>query len=103
MIKKIRKHLALLYFIRYCTKDAFFSVKEVDVGLVADIGTLPKLIRIVGREGWVRDVVMTGRNVKADEALKVGLVEKIYDNQGKINVLFIRFIFLLLDFLLFTR
>lgn len=62
--------------IRYAAADASFSVKEVDVGIVADIGTLQRLPRIVG-EGVARDLALTARTVKADEGRELGLVSKV--------------------------
>jgi delta(3,5)-delta(2,4)-dienoyl-CoA isomerase len=48
--------------IRYCTKNARFSVKEVDIGLCPDIGTLPRLQYITNNESLSRELVMTGRS-----------------------------------------
>ncbi|KAL1915495.1 uncharacterized protein VTP21DRAFT_6619 [Calcarisporiella thermophila] len=63
--------------IRYCTQDAYFSVKEVDIGMAADVGTLQRLPKIVGNDSLVREMCYTGRNVYAEEALKFGLVSKV--------------------------
>ncbi|XP_009992061.1 PREDICTED: delta(3,5)-Delta(2,4)-dienoyl-CoA isomerase, mitochondrial, partial [Chaetura pelagica] len=38
--------------IRYCSQDAWFQVKEVDIGLAADVGTLQRLPKIVGNQRW---------------------------------------------------
>lgn len=59
--------------IRYCTDDAFFTIKEIDMGMVADLGTLQRLPKIIG-EGKVREMAYTGRNVFGPEAEKIGLV-----------------------------
>jgi len=50
---------------RICTTDAWFSVKEVDVGLAADTGTLQRLPKIVGSGSLVRELVYTGRKLTA--------------------------------------
>ncbi|VDL63818.1 unnamed protein product [Nippostrongylus brasiliensis] len=42
--------------IRHCTKDSVFSVKEVDVGLAADVGSLNRLPKICGNESWLKEV-----------------------------------------------
>jgi enoyl-CoA hydratase len=63
---------------RYCSADAYFSVKEVDVGLTADVGTLQRLPRIVG-EGMARELAYTGRNVGGREAETMRLVNRCYD------------------------
>jgi len=64
--------------IRYCTTDAWFQVKEVDLGIVADVGTLQRFPKIVGNESLVRELCFTGRELKADEAKSFGLVSKVY-------------------------
>jgi enoyl-CoA hydratase len=63
---------------RYCSADAVFSVKEVAVGLTADLGTLQRLPRLIG-EGMARELAYTGRNVDGREARELGLVNRCYD------------------------
>lgn len=63
--------------IRYCSADAVFSVKEVDVGLAADVGTLQRLPKVVGNASWVKDVCLTARTFNASEALTQGLVSAV--------------------------
>ena len=63
---------------RHCSADAVFSVKEVDVGLTADLGTLQRLPRLIG-EGMARELAYTGRDVKGTEARAIGLVNRCYD------------------------
>jgi enoyl-CoA hydratase len=58
---------------RYAAPDAVFSIKEIDLGMVADVGTLQRLPRLIG-EGMTRELAYTGRNVDADEAAKLGLI-----------------------------
>ncbi|KAG1453573.1 hypothetical protein G6F56_007535 [Rhizopus delemar] len=67
--------------IRYCSKDAFWSVKEVDVGLAADVGTLQRLPKVIGNHSLVRELCYTARNIYADEALQCGLVNKVLENR----------------------
>ena len=62
---------------RYCTDDAYFTIREVDLGLVADIGTLQRLPTIVN-PGLVAEMAYTGRNVYGEEAVKIGLVNRTY-------------------------
>ncbi len=66
---------------RYCSRDAQFSIKEIDMGMAADVGTLQRLPRIIG-DGVMRELAYTGRNVEADEALRIGLVNRVYDDQA---------------------
>jgi enoyl-CoA hydratase len=62
---------------RYASADAFFSVAEIDMGMVADLGTLQRLPRLVG-EGLAREMAYTGRRVSADEALAGRLVNAVW-------------------------
>jgi enoyl-CoA hydratase/carnithine racemase len=63
--------------LRYCSADAFFSVKEIDVGLAADVGTLQRLPRLIG-EGPARELAYTGRKVGGAEAKELRLVNHCY-------------------------
>lgn len=54
-----------------------FSVREIDVGLVADVGTLQRLPRLVP-EGIARELAFTGRNFLADEAERTGLINRVF-------------------------
>lgn len=62
---------------RYASSDAQFSIKEVDMGMAADVGTLQRLPRIIG-DGILRELAYTGRTVLAPEALAVGLVNRVW-------------------------
>ncbi len=66
---------------RYCAADAYFTIKEIDIGMVADVGTLQRLPKILGNQGIVREMAFTGRRVDAAEALQIGLVNKVYDSR----------------------
>jgi enoyl-CoA hydratase len=63
---------------RYAAADASFSVREIDLGMVADVGTLQRLPRLVA-DGLAREMAYTGRNVDAAEALRSGLVNRVFD------------------------
>ncbi|WP_449222043.1 crotonase/enoyl-CoA hydratase family protein [Tistrella mobilis] len=60
---------------RYAADDAWFSVKEVDMGLAADVGTLQRLPKIVG-EGMARELAYTARKVTAAEAEAMRLINR---------------------------
>lgn len=60
---------------RYAADDAWFSVKEVDMGLAADVGTLQRLPKIVG-EGMARELAYTARKVTAAEAEAMQLINR---------------------------
>ncbi|TXR37702.1 crotonase/enoyl-CoA hydratase family protein [Pseudomonas sp. CW003PS] len=64
---------------RYCTVDAQFSIKEVDMGMAADVGTLQRLPRIIG-DGMMRELAYTGRSIDGHEAVRIGLANRAYDN-----------------------
>ena len=62
---------------RYCTDDAYFTIREVDLGLVADIGTMQRLPTILN-PGMMAEMAYTGRSVFGPEAEKIGLVNRSY-------------------------
>jgi enoyl-CoA hydratase len=67
---------------RYCTEDAYFTIKEIDMGLVADIGTMQRLPKIIN-PGIMAEMAYTGRKVFGPEAEKVGLVTRAYPDREK--------------------
>jgi enoyl-CoA hydratase len=67
--------------IRLCSRDAQFSVREVRVAMVADLGSLHRLPAIIG-EGHARELAMTGRDFNAAHALRIGLVNDVFDTQA---------------------
>lgn len=68
--------------VRVCSADARFSVKEVDIGLAADIGTLSRLPKVVGSFGWVKEVCFSARIWGAEEAKSVGFVNAVFPSKG---------------------
>jgi len=65
---------------RYCSVDASFCIKEIDIGMTADVGTLQRLPRLVG-EGMARELAYTARKFGADEALQMRLVNRVFDSR----------------------
>ncbi len=65
---------------RYCTADAYFAIKEIDLGLVADIGTLQRLPNII-HPGIVSELAYTGRKVSGAEAAKIGLANNVFETR----------------------
>ncbi|HEY5761903.1 MAG TPA: crotonase/enoyl-CoA hydratase family protein [Rhodocyclaceae bacterium] len=61
--------------LRFATRDARFSVKEVDLAIVADLGSLQRLPRLVG-EGMARELAFTGREFDGEEAVRIGLANE---------------------------
>jgi len=68
--------IALAADFRYASADAQFGVREVDVGMVADVGTLQRLPTVVG-QGVAREMALTGRDVDAQQALAWQLVNRV--------------------------
>ena len=62
---------------RYCSADAYFTIKEIDIGMVADVGTLQRLPKLIGNQGIVREMAYTGRRVEATEAREIGPVSSV--------------------------
>ncbi len=64
---------------RYCTRDAFFCIQEINIGMAADVGTLQRLPRLIP-DGVMRELAYTGRRMYADEAKETGLVNRVFDS-----------------------
>ncbi|XP_031719466.1 delta(3,5)-Delta(2,4)-dienoyl-CoA isomerase, mitochondrial [Anarrhichthys ocellatus] len=64
--------------IRLCTQDAWFQIKEVDIGLAADVGTLQRLPKVIGSRSLVNELALTARKMFADEAKSSGLVSRVF-------------------------
>ena len=71
--------LATATDMRFCTKEAFFCIQEINIGMAADVGTLQRIPRLIP-EGVVRELAYTGRRFFADEAKAHGLVNKVFDS-----------------------
>ena len=64
--------------IRYATQDAFFCIQEINIGMVADVGTLQRLPRLVPF-AVVKELAYTGRRLSATQAEQYGLVNAVFD------------------------
>jgi delta(3,5)-delta(2,4)-dienoyl-CoA isomerase len=67
--------------VRFCSRDVRFAVKEVDIGLAADVGTLTRLPKANLPMSWVKEVSLTAREFGAEEALRVGLVSGVFETR----------------------
>jgi enoyl-CoA hydratase len=65
--------------IRYASADAKFSVREVKLAIVADVGSLARLPLILS-DGHLRELVLTGKDIDAARAERIGLVNGVYDD-----------------------
>lgn len=62
---------------RYASADAFFCVQETAIGMTADVGTFPRLAKVVP-EGWARQMAYTAERVTAAKAKEIGLVNEVF-------------------------
>jgi enoyl-CoA hydratase len=65
---------------RYCTEDTKFAIKEIDIGMTADVGTLQRLPKLIG-DGVARELAYTGRNFYSPEALALGFVNRVFTDK----------------------
>jgi enoyl-CoA hydratase len=68
--------LATACDLRVCSADAFFTVQEIQIGMMADLGVLQRLAKIVP-PGVAREMAYTGERLVAERALAVGLVNAV--------------------------
>jgi len=61
---------------RYATADAYFVIQEINLAMLADCGTFPRLTHLMP-EGMVRELAFTGRRLTAERALALGLVNDV--------------------------
>jgi enoyl-CoA hydratase len=69
--------------IRLATNDAFFSIRETKIGMVADVGTFPRIVKLLP-EGIVKELAFTGRNFSAQEAKEYGFVNRLYESHDSL-------------------
>jgi enoyl-CoA hydratase/carnithine racemase len=66
--------------VRYASADARFSVRETKIAIVADLGSLQRLPPIIG-QGHTRELAFTGRDVDAEHARRIALVNDVFDDR----------------------
>jgi enoyl-CoA hydratase len=66
---------------RYCAADAYFRIQEINIGIVADVGTLQRLPHLMPA-GMVRELAYTGARLPAERALALGLVNQVFADQA---------------------
>lgn len=67
--------------LRYASADTFFCIQEINIGMVADVGTLQRLPKLMPM-AVVKELAYTGRRMNADKALQHGLVNEIFADQA---------------------
>jgi len=65
--------------VRVASKDLVLSVREIKIGMVADVGTLQRLPRLIGH-GHVAELAYTGKDIGADRCREIGLVNDVYES-----------------------
>jgi Delta3,5-Delta2,4-dienoyl-CoA isomerase len=70
--------------IRICTRDTKFCVKEVDIGLAADVGTLSRLPKVMGLTSFAKEVALTARPFSAEEAFQNNFVSRVVGNKDEL-------------------
>ena len=73
--------LSLACDIRLSTSTTKFCVKEVDIGLAADVGTLSRLPHAVGNQSWVKEICLSAKVFGAEEAARNGLISNVYSDK----------------------
>ncbi|MEM7069456.1 MAG: crotonase/enoyl-CoA hydratase family protein [Pseudomonadota bacterium] len=69
--------------IRLASKDAYFGIEEIHIGMTADVGTLQRLPKLIA-PGIVRELAYTGRRFSADEAHGWGLVNSVHEDHAAV-------------------
>jgi len=67
---------------RYATEDAFFVIQEINIGMTADVGTFPRLCKLMP-EGMVKELAYAGRRLPAKKAMQFGLVNDVFATQDE--------------------
>ena len=70
---------------RFCTANAYFNIKETELGITADVGTLQRIQHVMP-SGLARELAYSSRNLGAEEALACGFVNKVYETQEEMLV-----------------
>ena len=70
--------------IRICSDNAIFGQPEVGLGITPGFGGTQRLARLIGM-GMAKQMIYTGQNIKAQEALRIGLVNAVYPQKELLN------------------
>ena len=69
---------------RYASADARFCVKEVDLAITADVGTLQRLPKLIA-DGVARELAYTARTIDAQEAQQLGLINRVFADENELE------------------
>src|SRR6201992_3082812 len=67
---------------RYATEDAFFVIQEINIGMTADVGTFPRLCKLIP-EGVAKELAYAGRRMPAQKTLQYGIVNEVFATQDE--------------------
>lgn len=70
--------LAMACDIRLCSDNAVFGQPEVGLGITPGFGGTQRLARVIGSLSKAKEILLVARNIKADQALEIGLVSAVY-------------------------
>jgi len=76
--------IAMACDIRYASANARFGQPEINLGIIPGFGGTVRLARLVGL-GMAKELVYSGDQIKADEALRIGLVNKVFESVGDLK------------------
>jgi enoyl-CoA hydratase len=76
--------LAAACDIRLASREAVFSLRETRIAIVADLGSLQRLPRIIG-QGHLRELAFTGKDIGAERAAAMGLVNEVFEDAAALG------------------
>ena len=79
----------------YAAKNAFFSIKEIDLGVTTDLGTLNRLPIMTSNWSLLKELALTGQQFGPSEARDIGLISRTFETQEEME----KALFKLADFI----
>ena len=70
--------------LRYATKQAYFCIQEINIGMMADLGVLQRLPKLIP-DGVARELAFTGDKLPAERALQLGLLSAVFDSEEEMH------------------
>ena len=65
----------------YAAKNSFFSIKEIDIGIAADLGSLQRTPLMGNNWNLIKEYALTGANISPEEMKNIGLVGRVFDTK----------------------